>query len=76
MIKFILYFIFFIILIQSILYYINVDLFDLYDNNIKYEIRKVIDDDITELKNSINQLKKMNEIIYNGEGDRTEIQIS
>lgn len=73
MIKFIFYFIFFIILIQSILYYINVDLFELYDNNIKYEIRKVIDDDIIELKNTINQLKKMNEIIYNGEGDRTEI---
>lgn len=64
MIKFIFCFIIFILIIQGILYYINVDIFDFYDN--KYEIKKDIDNDIAELKNSINQLKKMNEIIYNG----------
>lgn len=70
MIKFIFCFILFILIIQCILYYINIDLFDFYDNH-KYGIRKEIDDDIDDLKNSINQLKKMNEIIYNGGDTRT-----
>lgn len=64
MFKFIFYFILFILLLQFILYYTNIDIFDLYDNP-KEEISKVIEVDITEIKNSINELKKMNELLYN-----------
>lgn len=64
MFKFIFYFILFILLLQFILYYTNIDIFDLYDNP-KEEISKVIEVDITEIKNSINELKKMNEVLYN-----------
>lgn len=64
MFKFIFYFILFILLLQFILYYTNIDIFDLYDNP-KEEISKVIEEDITEIKNSINELKKMNEVLYN-----------
>ena len=64
MFKFIFYFILFILLLQFILYYTNIDIFDLYDSP-KEEIFKVIEEDITEIKNSINELKKMNEVLYN-----------
>lgn len=65
MIKFIIYFLFICIIIHFILYYLNIDIMDLYDNEekFKYIIEDIVEDDdninntIEELNNSLNKLK-------------------
>ena len=65
MIKFIIYFLSICIIIHFILYYLNIDIMDLYDNEekFKYIIEDIVEDDdninntIEELNNSLNKLK-------------------
>lgn len=78
MIKFIFYFIIIIFTLQFILYYNNVDIYDLYDKPTPQKPieTKDINNDIVDLKNTINQLKKINQLIYsntNGENHGTQI---
>tara|TARA_B110000483_G_C18179090_1_gene536223 strand:+ start:1588 stop:1791 length:204 start_codon:yes stop_codon:yes gene_type:complete len=67
MIKFIIYFLVICIIIHFILYYLNIDIMDLYDNEekFKYIIEDIVEEDdninntIYELNNALNKLKNI-----------------
>ena len=67
MIKFIIYFLVICIIIHFILYYLNIDIMDLYDNEekFKYIIEDIVEVDdninntIYELNNALNKLKNI-----------------